>query len=331
MDTALVLAGAVAKGAFEAGVLSVLAESSERVGNIVATSAGALNAAVYATGVRFGRERRAVEVLCGLWEEEAEWGRIVDFSLRGVIGGRGLASTDALLDIVEHGMQAVAEGAQPVNDVVLRLVTTALRGLVLDPKGIPTTTFEHLLKVESDAFDSVEGRHRVAAAATASAAFPGLFVPVEVEGVGPCIDGGAVNNAPISWAIEEGMERVIVVTGNPLALPPEDDLAWLDLIGKEVDIAINERLFRDLLQARKINEKLSWLDEALAARGLDESARAAIREGLGWKPLEIIEVRPAEPLAGNAFSALSDGKLRREYLAQGKQAARAALSRRTGA
>jgi len=325
MSTALVLAGAVAKGAFEAGVLSVLAERGERISMLVATSAGALNAAVYATGVRYGREQRAAEVLQQLWAEQADWKHIVDFSLLDALGGRGLSSTTALQGIVERGMQSVAEPKGPAFEVSVRLVTTVLRGLPRDPESPESTTFEHAIKLQDDVFDTAQSRRGVAIAAVASAAFPGVFVPVQVAGVGPCIDGGTVNNAPISWALEEGADRVIVVTGNPSAQPAEEKLAWLDLVGKEVDIAINERLFRDLRQARRVNDKLAALSQELERQGLSQEQRAGALASLGWKPLEIVEIRPTEPLTGNAFSALGQPALRREYLDLGRRAAERAL------
>ncbi|HKO47233.1 MAG TPA: patatin-like phospholipase family protein [Polyangiaceae bacterium] len=325
MSTALVLAGAVAKGAFEAGVLSVLAERGERISMLVATSAGSLNAAVYATGVRCGREKRAAEVLQKLWADQADWKHIVDFSFLDALGGRGLSSTVALQGVVERGMNDVAESAEPAFEVSVRLVTTVLRGLTRDSQARAATTFEHAIKLQDHAFDTPQSRRAVATAAVASAAFPGVFVPVEVAGLGPCVDGGTVNNAPISWAIEEGADRVIVVTGNPSAQPPEGKLAWLDLVGKEVDIAINERLFRDLRQARSVNDKLASLAKELERQGLPPEQQAAALGSLGWKPLEIVEIRPAEPLAGNPFSALGQPGLRREYLELGRRAAELAL------
>jgi NTE family protein len=328
MSTALVLAGAVAKGAFEAGVLSVLADRGERISMLVATSAGSLNAAVYATGVRCGREKRAAEVLQQLWTEQADWRHIVDFSLLDALGGRGLSSTAALQAIVERGMQSVAESAEASFEVSLRLVTTALAGLTRDPEGPATTTFEHAIKLQDDVFDTPQRRRAVAAAAVASAAFPGVFVPVELPDVGPCIDGGVVNNAPISWAVEEGADRVIVVTGSPSTQSPDGKLAWIDLVGKEVDIAINERLFRDLRQARRVNDKLSSLSKELERQGLPAEQRTAALASLGWKQLEIVEIRPSEPLAGNAFSALSQPGLRREYTDLGRRAAELALGAR---
>lgn len=324
MTTALVLAGAVAKGAFEAGVLSVLVERGVAIDAIVATSAGALNAAVFATGVRFGNTKLATEVLTALWADKAEWRHVVSPTLRGILGWQGLSTSSALERIVAQGMERVATAAPSANkrDVSLQLVTTTLRGKLQRTKDVATTTFEHVIKLASSDFDSSDSRSRVARAAAASGAFPVLYVPVELAGVGPCVDGGTVNNTPISWALEAGADRVVVVTGNPLELPAEP-LAGATLLGKEVDIAINERLFRDLMQARRVNKKLEAVDQALAS--LPEAERAAtqsaVRAALGWSPLEIIEIRPAQPLPGDAFSGLGNRSQRLAYLEAGRQAA----------
>jgi NTE family protein len=323
MTTALVLAGAVAKGAFEAGVLSVLVERGVAIDAIVATSAGALNAAVFATGVRFGNTRLATEVLATLWADKAEWRHVVSPTWRGLLHCQGLSTSAALERVLGEGMERVASAAPDLKRAIsLQLVTTTLRGKLHQSKGVRTTTFEHVIKLADADFDSSAGRSRVAHAAAASGAFPLLYVPVDVAGVGPCVDGGTVNNTPISWAIEAGADRVVVVTGNPLELPAEP-LAGATLFGKEVDIAINERLFRDLMQARRVNKKLEAVDQALAhlAEGERASARAAVRAALGWAPLEIIEIRPAEALPGDAFSGLRDRSQRLAYLEAGRQAA----------
>jgi len=324
MTTALVLAGAVAKGAFEAGVLSMLVERGVTIDAIVATSAGALNAAVFATGVRFGNAKLATEVLTALWTDKAEWRHVVSPTLRGILSWQGVSTSAALEGIVAQGMERVANAPPGANerDISLQLVTTTLRGKLHRAKGVVTTTFEHVIQLASSDFDSSAARGLVARAAAASGAFPVLYVPVNIDGVGPCVDGGTVNNTPISWALEAGADKVIVVTGNPLELPAEP-LAGATLFGKEVDIAINERLFRDLMQARRVNKKLEAVDQALASLPEAEQAatRSAVRAALGWSPLEIIEIRPAQPLPGDAFSGLGNRSQRLAYLDAGRQAA----------
>ena len=89
--TALILAGAVAKGAFEAGALAVLSQHAAEIpiSRIVAASSGALNAAIYATGVRAGRELDVGERLADLWQHDADWHHVLKVSPRALVGRRG--------------------------------------------------------------------------------------------------------------------------------------------------------------------------------------------------------------------------------------------------
>ncbi len=147
MKTALILAGAVAKGAFEAGVLAVLQERGIELEALVAASAGSLNAALYATGVRFNRTRLAAETLLSLWREHAGWSDIVQPTLRGVLEHTGVSKTDALQKLLFEGMQQVSGGEPPVGGaraVRLQLVTTNLNGATRSEGEIHATTFEHV-------------------------------------------------------------------------------------------------------------------------------------------------------------------------------------------
>src|SRR5438445_408799 len=85
---------------------------------------------------------------------------------------------------------------------------------------------------EADARDGLE---RVFVAATASAAFPVLFAPVDVPGVGPCTDGGLVNNTPILAAFgpdaDERLDAILVITPTPtLFRPPPQTYRGLRLL-----------------------------------------------------------------------------------------------------
>ena len=327
MTTALILAGAVAKGAFEAGVLSVIAKKELAIASVVATSAGALNGTLYAAGLRFRRAALASAVLTDLWLDKANWARVLRPSLRGIFGGRGVSSASGLESILNDGLSRLVPGtlselADPAK-VELTLVATTLNGAVRSSGSFQSTSFEHAVTFDGAAFDTQSGRARACQAALASAALPILFVPIDLPEVGPCIDGGVVNNTPISHAIDAGVDRVIVVTGNPLEARSRRHFRFLDLVGQAADIGVNERLFRDLLQARKVNEKLDKVSEALTSA--DAPLREAVSAALAWKKLEIIEIRPEVPLEGNAFAALGSRSLRSEYLELGVVAAERAL------
>lgn len=325
MRTALVLAGAVAKGAFEAGVLSVLAQTQEDIGFIAATSAGALNAAVYATGIRHDRTERATQVLTQLWDDRADLRDVAKLDLHALFGLRGFSGSSRLGKVVTDGMEATAEGAHPSKAVELKLVTTRLSGKTRQHHETSGTTFEEVVTFSAESFDTRKGREGIAQAALASAAFPVLYEPVELPGIGPCVDGGVVNNTPITWAIEGGADRVIVVTGNPTAEARSHELSGVELLAHEVDIAINERLFRDLLYARSINNKLARLQNTFQTHNLTDDQRREVLKALRWKPLDIVEIRPTRALPGNAFSGLKDREVRLEYLKIGREAAREAL------
>ena len=72
---ALVLPGAVARGAYEAGVIEVLAEQDTRIDRIVATSSGALNGLAYAVGIRSGTEKEIAARLIASWVEDGGWNK----------------------------------------------------------------------------------------------------------------------------------------------------------------------------------------------------------------------------------------------------------------
>src|SRR5678815_1011425 len=99
MNNALILAGAVAKGAFEAGALSVLAHADIPFLRIVSASAGSLNSAVFAAGTRVGRPREAAQRLVDLWTSYASWDHVFSPSAHGLFGLRGLSKTDKVRDL----------------------------------------------------------------------------------------------------------------------------------------------------------------------------------------------------------------------------------------
>jgi NTE family protein len=79
----------------------------------------------------------------------------------------------------------------------------------------------------------------------ASCALPGIFPPVEIEGH-LLMDGGVVNNAPISLALEHGADRVIVLpTGYACALarPPRSAIG---MVLHAFTLAIQQRLIAEV-------------------------------------------------------------------------------------
>ncbi len=332
--TALVLSGAVAKGAFQAGVLEELARARMPIARIVAASAGAMNGAAFAAGLRFGRVELAAEVIVETWLRDATWLRFLRPSLVGLLRG-GVSSTRAVADVVRDGLTRIAPTSPlpaPVADIALQLVvapllgTSSARGSRAAIEG--DTTFEYVTEFGGASFDSAEGRHRLVTAVTASAAFPLLFSPVEVEGVGLCVDGGAVNNAPVSYGLDSPeVTRVIVVTDSPRRLHDDEPPRGLDIIGRLAEMLVNERLFRDLAQSQKANEKLARIQALADQWGLSLEQRAELERAIGWRAVDLVQIRPDRPLEGTSFSGLHDRNLRARYIEQGRIAAARVLDR----
>lgn len=324
---ALILAGAVSKGAFEAGVLSVLAAHSETIPirRVVGASSGALNGAVYAAGIRVGAERAAAAALEQLWEESASLHNAVKLDLRDLLELRGVGTADRILPLMRRAVTGLPSG-EP-RAVELCILLARLAGSIGQIAHEPATTYEYVDRFSEADFSNEAGLERVFQAALGSAAFPVLFAPVDVPGVGFCADGGAVNNTPIRVALgESDIERIIVVTAQPRVANHDDaEPTGIALVSLLADMLVNERLYRDLRTAEGVNETLRKL-AALAKDPASSVVIEQVRALLGWKPLEIVQIRPELPLAGSAFHGFIDAQARREYVAAGRAAAEAALA-----
>lgn len=324
---AAVLAGGVVKGAFECGALEVLVAAGLPITRLVGASAGALNALAFASGIARGQPLGALRDLGSVWANHAS-ASLLQPSLRALASGQGLADARPLLDLFREHVRPVEV---PVARVELRVVVAPIAGRWVqtfwDPRG--RTTFETALEFTEEDFhpDRIE---RVYLAAAASAALPGAFSPVELEDLGPCVDGGAVDNAPIKHALHGDrpgdlpVDTVLVITPEPARHVEEHDrvasLRGIELAARLADVLINERLYRDLKEAYEVNRLVC----SLRAAPLDDEARADLLSAIGLpnaREVKIVEVRPEEALEGHFLSGFFAPELRIQYLAQGRDAA----------
>jgi len=329
-DTGLVLAGAVAKGAFEIGAAQVLARRPRRITRVAATSSGALNAAILGTGLAFDQFPAAVDVATELWKREGSWTGIAHLSLGALMHLEGALDTTKLAALVKEGIAQVAEGAGVVaahscaDALKVTLITADLQGVRCD--GV-LPTYERPLQFTATDFRDPARWDAIATAAAASASFPGLFSPTLVGG-DPCVDGGAVNNAPISYLLddESAIESVITITAQPRVPGPlPAPLGGSNLISHLAEVLTNERLSRDLLQADKTNARLQAVEDVMNKLNVSAEAAKAIKAALGWRYLGQTLICPATSLPGTSFAGFGDAKLRAGYIAAGVEAAEKAL------
>lgn len=214
--------------------------------------------------------------------------------------------------------------------VSLRLIATNLCGERVFIGGRAATTHEHVFSFEGADLATQEGLDRLFDAVAASAAFPGIFEPVQlrIEGrAGMFVDGGAVNDAPIGYALDGGLgvNRVFIVTPNPRVERQQCALRGFAYAAQLADILLDERLVRDLAETERINAALVALERAEP----DAARRAKVLEALGWegrRVVQLVEIRPEAVLPGSSFSGWFSKSLRRDYVAAGREAAERALA-----
>jgi NTE family protein len=234
---AVVLGGGAMLGAFEIGVIDVLARRGVRPDLLIGTSVGAINAAYWA----FHPEPEAGTRLLELWLHADRRALFWDGWPRAL--ARVLNRQDHL---VGHGrllqlVRATFSDWSQIEDsqIPLALVATAL-----------------------DAGERmVLRRGRLTPALLASTAMPGLFPPVQIDGRA-LIDGGVVANVDVQAALEAGMSEALVVDvmGTGLSSRPGDIRSVVDHT-----IGLSLRRQTDLaLQAVKGKLKVTLLRPELA-------------------------------------------------------------------
>jgi NTE family protein len=230
MSTAFVFAGGGSLGAVEVGMLKALVERGVQPDLVVGASVGAINAAYYAGSP----DAAGVERLAAIWRRLRRADVFPMSTVQGVLGFlRGRAS---LAD------------PSPLRALIARELPYER----LEDARLPCSV------VASDVLDGSEvvlSSGPAADALLASAAIPGVFPPVELDGR-HLIDGGIASNTPLSTAIELGAKRVIVLpTGYACALtkPPAGALA---VALHALTLLIARQLVVDVLRLRERAELL---------------------------------------------------------------------------
>jgi NTE family protein len=220
--TAFVLSGGASLGALQVGMLEALYEQGIAPDLLVGTSVGALNAAFVASRPQSPQTARE---LGRVWRE-LQRQDVFPVSLSALVGGM-CSRRDHLVPDRE----------------LRRLIRRYVEFDDLADAPIPV----HLI-----AFDLLEGSElRLASgpavdAVAASASIPGIFPPVAM-GERRLIDGGVVNNTPISHAVELGAERIYVLpTQAPHDRPARVPTGALDAAIQGLHLLVGCRLEADV-------------------------------------------------------------------------------------
>ena len=184
--TAFVLSGGASLGAAQAGMLRALFEHGITADLLVGTSAGALNAAFVASRAQTAQTARELgRIWCDLQRDD-----VFPVSMRALVGGL-CGKRDHL--VPDHALRRLVRRHIDYDD--LADASTPLLLVAYD-----VIAGSEVLLSEGPAVEAV----------TASASIPGVLPPVVMDE--QClVDGGVVNNTPISHAVRLGAERIYVL------------------------------------------------------------------------------------------------------------------------
>lgn len=321
--TAIILTGALAKGPFHAGSLKVITKNPDiDIKTIIASSSGAINAIALAAGIVSNSIDQAIETMIDAWIEKGHWKNVIDFTIKGLWHRQGISTSNKLKSLIKSNIEKIAP-KQVYNQVELKFILTQLSGRIEYIHNQPFSTFENIASFNENDLCSAENRENIYTSAVASAAFPGIFTPVNVDGFGMCYDGGIVNSAPLIQAFEhKNIERIIIISPFPSVSKTIKHYKGLELVSRVANAATDERLYRDLLYSNKANEVLMKLENFKFKNLLTDLQLKEVGDIFYNKnQIEIIQIRPKNDLMGNSFSGLFKKELRIHYVEEGIRAA----------
>jgi NTE family protein len=218
--TAFVLAGGGSRGAVQVGMLQELIARGIRADHVFGASVGAINGASYAGQPTLENAER----MATIWRAV----KGTDIFPRGTFDGPWAYLQKRASVHANSGLRAIIESGidyENLEDatVPLEVVTTSL----------------------TDGRERWIGHGPAVEAILASSAIPSIFPPVTIDG-DLLVDGGVVNNVPISRAIETGCDRIYVLLCGPLHYHPPAPRRPLEAQLTAFFVAIHARFVREL-------------------------------------------------------------------------------------
>lgn len=220
MKTAFIFAGGGSLGAIQVGMLKALTENALRPDLLVGSSVGAINAAYFAADPTSHGISRLEAIWLSLHRDDV-------FHFSWVSGIKGLLGKRTHLFDEKTFERFLAE-------------------------RLPYDEFQDAaIPVHIIASDFVSGEEVILSkgnmlpALQASAAIPGIFPPVEIDGR-YLIDGGVANHTPVSTAIKLGASRLIVLPTGFTCAPAMPPTGALNIALHSLNLIIARQLLQDL-------------------------------------------------------------------------------------
>ncbi|WP_204079649.1 patatin-like phospholipase family protein [Mycobacterium riyadhense] len=253
MTTAFVLSGGASLGAIHVGMLLALADEGITPDLIVGTSVGAVNGGWIASRP----DAAGIRGLADLW---------VSLSRKDIFPTHPIAGALGMLGRRSHLVP---------NSGLRRVLVDNLQFTRLEDAPIPL----HVVATDVvSGTDVLLSSGNAVDAIAASAAIPGVFPPVTIDGR-DFMDGGVVNNTPVSHAVTLGADQVWVLpTGYSCDLPASPKTA-MNMALHAMTIAVNHRLAVDVARFEQaVNLRVIRPLCPVAISGVDFSHAASLIE-----------------------------------------------------
>lgn len=223
--TAFVLAGGGTRGAVQVGMLAELVDRGVRADRVYGASVGAVNGASYCSDPTVEGMKKIEDVWVNLGPDDIfpkarVHGPWMFFQQR-----QSVYANSGLRHVLETGISAdrIEDTEIPLEVVTTSLVDGSERWISSGP---------------------------IAEAVLASAAIPGIYPPVEIDGE-LMIDGGVVNNVPISRAIAAGATKIYVLLCGPIRQVPRIGKRPIESVVAAFFTSVHSRFARELEEVPK--------------------------------------------------------------------------------
>ncbi len=218
--TAFVLAGGGSRGAVQVGMLEALVGRGIRADRVFGASVGAINGAAYAGDPTL----EGLERMAGIWRQV----KGTDIFPRGTFDGPWAFFQKRAAVHANTGLRAIIEAGidyENLEDatIPIEVVTTSL------------TDGRERWITHGPAVDAI----------LASSAIPSIFPPVTIDG-DVLVDGGVVNNVPVSRALAAGCDRIYVLLCGPLHYHPPPPRRPAEAALTAFFVAVHARFVREL-------------------------------------------------------------------------------------
>lgn len=229
MKLGIALSGGGIRGIAHAGVLKALEDNNIEINIIGGTSAGSLVAALYAMGY----SPYYIYILFKRYSKE-----LVEISSNPIVSGlsgfmmnkklslKGLKTGKSLESI--YNQIAYKKGIRKVNQIKMPIVIPTVDILNSKEYVITNNIPEGAQDKEQYITDITVGK-----AVRASSSFPAVFCPCEFE-EHAFMDGGALDNVPVSEVKKQGADKVIAVKFDADKITKDSNI--MDIVMKTIDI-----------------------------------------------------------------------------------------------